>query len=295
MPSEIEIGQEIVGGGPIGVLFKYIRLFQTARDRNVIVYYSDFLSGGDNTSIQDEDMKGFMSAVYRMDKKKGLDLFLHTPGGLVTATEGIGNYLRSVFNGDVECFVPHMAMSCGTLLAMACQKIHMGKHSCLGPIDPALGNYRADAVIEEFAKAKSDIESNPNLALLWQPIISKYPMTFLGECEKAKEMASIVSRKWLSDGMLAGEECAELNRKLDRIVETFASHKFSKAHDRHISAEEASMTGLNVSLLESDSNLQDSVMSVHHAAIAYIKSENIARLVTNVNGHGLVVRRTRKQ
>lgn len=293
MPSAIEINQEITNGGPIGVLFKYIRQFQNWRNRNVIVYYSDFLSGSKNTSIQDEDMTGFMSAVYRMDKSKGLDLFIHTPGGSVSATEGIGNYLRSVFNGDIECFVPHMAMSCGTLLAMATRKIHMGKHSCIGPFDPALGKYRADAVIEEFAKAKSDIASNPHLALLWQPIISKYPITFLGECEKAKEMAVIVSRKWLSEGMFLGDE--KLGQKIESVLDTFANHMNSKSHDRHISAEEAIKTGLNVSLIESNSTLQDNVMSVHHAAITYIKSENIARVVTNVEGRGLFVSCQREQ
>lgn len=293
MPSTIEIQKEgRLKGGPLSVLFKYLKAFERHTGRNIIIYYSGFLSSGENASIQEEDMNGFMGAVYRMNKKKGLDLFLHTPGGLVSASEGIGNYLRAVFGNNINCYVPHMAMSCGTLLAMGCQQIFMGKHSCLGPIDPAFGSYRADAVVEEFKKAKADIERNPNLSLLWQPIISKYPMTFIGECEKASQLATIVSKKWLSEGMLRGDD--NIEARLEKIASVFASHENSKMHDRHISPDEAAQTGLHVKLIEDDPKLQDMVMSVHHAAMNYIKNENCARVISNVNGVGLFVRNEKK-
>lgn len=288
MPSTIAIQREGRKGGPLSVLFKYVKAFERHTNRNIIVYYSGFLFTDTNTGIQEEDMNGFMSAVHKMDKKKGLDLFIHTPGGLVSTTEGIGNYLKAVFNGNIECYVPHMAMSCGTLLAMACRKIYMGKHSCLGPIDPAFGAYRADAVIEEFEKARKDIASNPNLALLWQPILAKYPMTFLGECEKAKQAAEIVAKKWLSDGMLA--DVSDREKKIDKILSVFASHQKTKMHDRHISPFEARDIGMNVHLIEEDPVLQDRVMSVHHAADNYCRSEGYTRFISNANGIGLFVR-----
>jgi len=289
MPSTIEIQKEgRPKGGPLPVLYKYIKAFERHTKRNLIVYYSGFLFVDGNTGIQEEDMNGFMSAVHKMNKAKGLDLFLHTPGGLVSATEGIGNYLKAVFNGNIECYVPHMAMSCGTLLAMACKKIYMGKHSCLGPVDPAFGAYRADAVIEEFANARKDIAENPNLALLWQPILGKYPMTFLGECEKAKQVAEIVARKWLSEGMLAG--VAKQKDKINAIVSVFASHQNTKMHDRHISPFEAQSVGMNIQLIEDDPTLQDLVMSVHHAATNYCRSEGYARFISNTKGYGLFVR-----
>lgn len=289
MPSTIEIQKEgQPKGGPLSVLYRYIKAFERHSHRNIIIYYSGFLFAEGNTGIQEEDMNGFMSAVHKMDKKKGLDLFLHTPGGLVSATEGIGNYLKAVFHDNIECYVPHMAMSCGTLLAMASKKIYMGKHSCLGPIDPAFGSYRADAVIEEFANARRDIAENPNLALLWQPILGKYPMTFLGECEKAKQVAEIVARKWLAEGMLAN--VANKESTIDAIVSLFASHQNTKMHDRHISPFEAQASGMNIQLIEDDPALQDRVMSVHHAATNYCRSEGYARFISNTKGLGLFVR-----
>jgi ClpP class serine protease len=56
-------------------------------------------------------MPGFMTAVNKLDKSKGLDLILHTPGGEINATEQIVFYLRKIFKGDIRAIVPHLAMS----------------------------------------------------------------------------------------------------------------------------------------------------------------------------------------
>lgn len=287
MPSTVEIQQEAMPRGSAkDVLARYMQAFVGRTKRNLILYYSGFLfAPNENVSIQEEDMEGFMAALYKMDKSSGLDLFLHTPGGSVSATEGIGNYLKSVFNNNINCYVPHMAMSCGTLLAMACRTIYMGKHSCLGPIDPAIGMYRTDAVVEEFNTAKTDIAQDPNLSLLWQPILSKYPITLLGECKKATELAKIVSEKWLTDNMLAQAPDARL--RLDRILSLFASHQNTKAHDRHISASECLKIGLEVRMIEEDPDLQDAVLSVHHAATLFMKQNNLVSMVTNPRCTGL--------
>jgi membrane-bound ClpP family serine protease len=68
-------------------------------------------------SISDAMMPGLMTAVKGLDKSRGLDLILHTPGGEINATEQIVFYLREVFNGDIRAIVPHLAMSAGTMIA----------------------------------------------------------------------------------------------------------------------------------------------------------------------------------
>ena len=87
---------------------KYLLELSKYRKRNVIVYYSDWLNQNkrDNLDINDSDMSGFMNAVHGLDKSKGLDLIIHTPGGYPTATEGIVTYLHSIFGNDIEVFVP---------------------------------------------------------------------------------------------------------------------------------------------------------------------------------------------
>jgi ClpP class serine protease len=71
-----------------------------------------------------------------MDRSKGLDLILHTPGGDMAATESLVDYLRQMFGKDIRAIVPQIAMSGGTMIALAWKEILMGKHSNLGPIDP---------------------------------------------------------------------------------------------------------------------------------------------------------------
>ena len=155
--------------------------------RNLICYISAWLqSSSMNPEIQinDNDMNGLMNAVSGIkDRSKGLDIMLHTPGGIVTATESIVNYLRKLFNKDIRVIVPHMAMSAGTMIACSSREIIMGKESSLGPIDPQYHNVPAQGVLKEFEKAMNETISSPNRSLIWKEIIQQYRPTFVGECE----------------------------------------------------------------------------------------------------------------
>ena len=81
---------------------KYLYQLHKLTGRNVIAYYSGFLSkpGLQLLDINDEDMNGFMMAVHKLDRTKGLDLILHTPGGSIATTEVVVNYLHQMFNRD---------------------------------------------------------------------------------------------------------------------------------------------------------------------------------------------------
>ncbi len=75
-----------------------------------------------------------------------LDIVLHTPGGLVLAATQIARAIQG-HKGKVTVFVPHYAMSGGTLIALAADEIVMCDHSVLGPIDPQLGEMPAASLI----------------------------------------------------------------------------------------------------------------------------------------------------
>ncbi len=90
------------------------------------------------TEVNDSDKNGFMATIHQLDRTKGLDLVLHTPGGNVAATESLVDYLRAMFGSDIRAIVPQLAMSAGTMIALASKQIVMGQHSSLGPIDPSL-------------------------------------------------------------------------------------------------------------------------------------------------------------
>lgn len=110
-------------------------------NRNVLYYVSGFLQKpqvpGLFTSVNMEDINGFMAGVYGHDFNKGLLLILHTPGGLAEAAQTIVDYLRSKFTA-IDVLVPTYAMSAGTMIALGCDRIVMGRQSQLGPTDPQL-------------------------------------------------------------------------------------------------------------------------------------------------------------
>jgi ClpP class serine protease len=97
--------------------------------------------------IDINDSEDVLRAIQMTDEEVPLDLVLHTPGGLVLAALQIAKAVRE-HKAKVTVFVPHYAMSGGTLIALAADEIVMCKHSVLGPIDPQLGQSPAASLIK---------------------------------------------------------------------------------------------------------------------------------------------------
>ena len=87
-----------------------------------------------------------LRAIQMTDDDIALDIVLHTPGGLVLAALQIARAIHE-HKGKVTVFVPHYAMSGGTLIALAADDIVMSRHAVLGPIDPQLGQSPAASLI----------------------------------------------------------------------------------------------------------------------------------------------------
>lgn len=81
-------------------------------------------------------------------------MILHTPGGLVLATEQIARALIR-HSAKVTVFVPHYAMSGGTMLALAADEIIMDENAVLGPVDPQLGNMAAASILQVVEQNRS--------------------------------------------------------------------------------------------------------------------------------------------
>jgi ClpP class serine protease len=97
--------------------------------------------------IDINDSEDVLRAIHMTDDDVPLDLVLHTPGGLVLAALQIAKAVRD-HKAQVTVFVPHYAMSGGTLIALAADEVVMCKHSVLGPIDPQLGQLPAASLIK---------------------------------------------------------------------------------------------------------------------------------------------------
>jgi ClpP class serine protease len=172
--------------------------------------------------IDINDSEEILRAIRLTDSDVPIDLIIHTPGGLVLAALQIARALRE-HRGNVTVFVPHYAMSGGTLICLATNEIVMSAHAVLGPIDPQLGKFPAASllkVVEQKPIAEIDDET----------------LVFADMGQKAIRQVSNAARELL-EGRLPTEKAEELAQKLSEGTWT---------HDYPISAAEAKAMGLNV-------------------------------------------------
>jgi len=97
--------------------------------------------------IDINDSEEVLRAIQMTDDDVALDIILHTPGGLVLAALQIARAINE-HKAKTTVFVPHYAMSGGTLIALAADEIVMSKHAVLGPIDPQIGQSPAASLIK---------------------------------------------------------------------------------------------------------------------------------------------------
>jgi ClpP class serine protease len=101
--------------------------------------------------IDINDSEEVIRAIHLTDKDVPIDIILHTPGGLVLAALQIALAIKK-HPAKVTAFVPHYAMSGGTLIALACDEIVMDEHAVLGPVDPQIEGYPAASILRLLKK-----------------------------------------------------------------------------------------------------------------------------------------------
>lgn len=260
---------------------KYLKEVHKQTGRNIIAYYSGWLNKPNSEAalVNDRDKLGFMQSISGLDRSKGLDLILHTPGGDIAATESLVDYLKAMFGENIRVIVPQISMSAGTMIALSSSEILMGKHSNLGPIDPQMGGLACQAILNEFKSAIESVTENPLAAPIWQTIISKYHPTLLGACEQAIEWSEKMVTTWLETNM-----CKNNPEKVPDIIKAFSDHKEQKSHSRHISKQECINLGLNITSLEENQQLQDAVLTTHHSYMHTFSNSMCVKIIENHNG-----------
>ena len=269
---------------------KYLKRLSKLTGRNVIAYYSSWLTkpNADNTDINDSDVTGFMNSIKGMDCSKGLDLILHTPGGFPTAAEAIVKYLRVKFNNDIRVIVPQLAMSAGTMVACSAKAIVMGKQSSLGPIDPQFNGVPAYNIKMEFEEAKVDLASNPSNLFFWQLRLQQFPAAFLRAATDAIELSDKLIGEWLGTCMF--DKNKEEDRAIiDKICKNLNEHDNSKNHSRHFDYQFCKEIGLNIIEMESDPKFQDAILSVHHAYMLTLAMNPTVKIIESQNGKAYII------
>jgi ClpP class serine protease len=106
-----------------------------------------------SSSISIEDSEAVLRAIRLTPEDQPIDVILHTPGGLVLAAEQIAKALVQR-KAKVTAFVPHYAMSGGSLIALAADEIVMDPNAVLGPVDPQIGDMPAASIIKLLSLKK---------------------------------------------------------------------------------------------------------------------------------------------
>lgn len=179
--------------------------------------------------INIEDSEQILRAIRLTPPDVPIDLVLHTPGGLVLATEQIARALIR-HRAKVTVFVPHYAMSGGTMLALAADEIMMDANAVLGPVDPQLGSTAAASV----------------LSVIGQKPIEKIDDETLIMADLSRKAIAQVQRfvRTLLKDSFPEQKIAPEN--IDKIVETLTTGQVT--HDYPITVEEATELGLPVTV-----------------------------------------------
>jgi ClpP class serine protease len=176
-----------------------------------------------------EDSEQILRAIRLTPPDVPIDLILHTPGGLVLATEQIARALIR-HAAKVTVFVPHYAMSGGTMLALAADEIKMDANAVLGPVDPQLGNFPAASVIKVVEE---------------KPISEVDDETLIMADLSRKAIAQVQRfvRTLLKDAIPEPKVAPE---KIEAIVDALTTGRVT--HDYPITVEEATEMGLPITV-----------------------------------------------
>lgn len=164
--------------------------------------------------ISIEDSEQVLRAIRLTPDDMPIDIILHTPGGLVLASEQIARALLR-HKAKVTVFVPHYAMSGGTLIALSADEVVMDPNAVLGPVDPQVGKYAAASILRVLKeKERKDIDDETiMLADMAEKAINQVTQTVADmlmqrtDKDTAMELAKkLTSGKWTHDYPLTVEE-----------------------------------------------------------------------------------------
>jgi len=299
MPTRDEIQKKILsvkGTAQDTIRRRYLKALSDYTKRDTIIYASAFTSkkmpqlSPFLITITNEDIQGFMSALHGLSGDC-LDLILHSPGGSLEAADQIVQYLRAKYH-NIRAIIPQNAMSAATMISCACDSIVMGKHSAIGPIDPQItfptksGHFTApaQAILDEFERAKDEVVKDPRTAPLWVSKIQAYPIGFLTICQNTINLSKEKVTEWLNSYMF--KDIPQKDKRGKEIANWLGENSKHKTHGRPIGIKIAQEKGLKVLPLEDDQKLQEKVLSVFHSTVVTLEITDCMKFVENHKGKG---------
>ena len=329
MPALAEVAAEIQAAAANGdraphdtIRRRHLERLAKITGNHAVAYATCFIQKPSAPPITGQDVQGFMNILSGADKKKGLDLILHSHGGSAEAAEGIADYLHQHFAGRrIRVIVPYMAMSAATMLACAGDSVVMGDHSSLGPVDPQLTvmsggepcPMAAHSVVNEFgvllgkgpehaeqwilnalSRGHVSHERMPELygALAGQwarAVLARFDgMGVIDQCLRQMALSEKLICIWLSRRMFADVAEPARGEKAGKLAEYLADHDHFLSHERRVSSATARENGMAVERLEENKEVQDAVLSVFHALTLTFSDTRAVKIIESDAGRSFV-------
>lgn len=232
---------------------------------------------GSVTSINFDDVDGFVDMVRPISNQPAIDVLIHSPGGSPEATERIVTFLRSNFQ-TVGFLVPHSAYSAATMLALSGDEIVLHPAACLGPIDPQMNGIPVRAMRRGFDKAKETIkEEGPEILPVYLPLLEKYNLESLEIGEDYEQLSVALVTEWLTRFMFRGDEAKR--EIIATAVEFFANHDEHHTHARSFSCEKLAALGLAIN--QANGELADLLWEAHIMIEGFFALSGMIKLYEN--------------
>jgi len=265
--------------------FRLIQKYQKQERRKLIVYHALLAHPGSIITNEDSEMLESILRSCDMSGFQGLDLMVHSPGGLPEAAGDIIGVCRT-HSTSFRVIVPNMAMSAATVLAMGSDRIVMSPTSKLGPIDPQMVYQTKEGPLMRAAKSFIDaftslVGQANALAGQNQPIaahlhlLTKQDPSWIVECVRARNATEALACRVLKNGMLSSKSAEEIRV----VVKSFLEKGDIESHGSRITPEEARTMGLQIELVARDSDYWKLVWELYVRADHYTRQKALAKYI----------------
>ena len=270
--------------------YRLIRRYQEQQRRKLVIYIALFAHPGGVIANEDSETIENILRSCDMSGFEGLDLILHSPGGLPQAAGDIIRVCRS-YAPSFKVIVPNMAMSAATVLGMGADKVVMSDTSKLGPIDPQMLYSTKEGAFLRAAKSFIDAfaslvtEAN-DLAGKNQPIaghlhlLTKQDPSWIVECVRAIKATVDLGFRVLKSGMLKGKADGEIHAVVDRFLKIGDN----TSHGRTIDCAEAKQMGLEIEQVKRDSDYWKLVWELYVRTEYYTRNKSLAKYICSDTG-----------
>jgi methylmalonyl-CoA mutase cobalamin-binding subunit len=230
-----------------------IELLEIERASRVLTYVTSDRQPA-SAQIGEDALRPIFDVLATIGHADKLDLFIYSRGGALEVPWRIASTLRGASNGW-DILVPFRANSAATLLALGADRIVLGRHGELGPIDPILNVTKAgpnettpaqDTINVEdvmaylrFAREEAGLSDQDALAGSLKTLTDRLDAVGLGSVYRTRTHIRDVARR-----MLTSRKEGLTERAIDTIIETLAEKVY--AHGHAIGFGEAKEIGLSV-------------------------------------------------